>query len=428
MRIAGIVALALLSPALAYAADPPALMTYTLSQDTIYPSASSGLATTTVIDIAFSEAVKASIKIVSSSGGLIKSLYTSSSVTNPAPKTWDGTNSAGARAEYARYTILISATSTATGAVMTDSSKTITVASSDPGVPSESSSESSDAPRADDALPASSGGGSPEYIPIPILRIMTAGNRTVTSGADTAFAAVVYDSKGNRRDDALVTWSFGDGMRRTGASVLHAFYEPGEYAVIVHAKTSDGGDTTVVNAITAKDLSVKISAISARGITLVNNGTRPIDLSLWRLTMGGQEFKIPEDTQILAGRSVLFPTQIIQLPAADTASLLYPSGEIAATYPAAVSVKAPELLLQPSSRPVSYSRGKTVEAVISQPNAQSYENAVGAPAATTELAAAGAALPPAEPVKARGSGLFRSPWTLGLLGVIAVAGGAFILL
>lgn len=428
MRFAGIVALAFFSPALAYAADPPTLMTYTLSQETIYPSASSGLATTTVIDIAFSEAVKASIKIVSSSGGLIKSLYTSSSVTNPTPKLWDGTNSAGVHTTEGTYTILISATSTATGAVMTDSSKTVTVASSGSGVASEpSSSESSEAPGAD--VPASSGGDSPEYIPIPVLRIMTAGSHTVTSGADTAFAAVVYDSKGNRRDDALVTWSFGDGMRRTGASVFHAFYEPGEYAVIVHAKTSDGGDTTIVNTVTAKDLSVKISAVSARGITLVNNGTRPIDLSLWRLTMGGQEFKIPEDTQILAGRSVLFPIQIIQLPIAETASLLYPSGEIAATYPAAVSVvKAPELILQPSSRPVSYSRGKTVEAVTSQPDIESYEHAAGAPAATTELAAAGAALPPTEPVKAGGSGLFRSPWTLGLLGVIAIAGGAFILL
>lgn len=432
MRIIVMVALALFCPAFTYAAESPSLTTYTVSHDTIYPSASgTGVATSTVIDVGFSEAVKVSIKIVSPNGKTIRSLYTSSSVTNPTPKIWDGTNSTGTRAEDDRYTILISATSIATGAAMTDSSKTVMVASSDSGAPREpsSSASSSEAPSADDAL-SSSSGGSPEYAPIPILRIMTAGNHTVTSGADTAFAAVVYDTRGNRRDDALVTWSFGDGMRRTGANVLHAFYEPGEYAVIVHAKTSDGGDTAVVNTITAKDLSVRISAISARGITLVNNGTRPVDLSLWRLAMGGQAFKIPEDTQILPGRSVLFPMQVIQLPAADTASLLYPSGEVAAAYPVAASVKAPDILLQPSSRPVGYSGGQKVETVISQPDIQSHENAVGAPTAVTELAAVGAASLSAqvEPAKARSSGLFRSPWTLGLLGVIVVAGGAFILL
>ena len=432
MRVATIIALAFLSPALVHAAEPPALVTYTVSHDTIYPSASvaSGLATTTMIDVAFSEPVKTSIKIISASGELIKSLYTSSSVTNPTPKTWDGMNTSGTRVADSTYTILISATSTATGAAMTDASKTIRVASS-----GSDTSVSDPAPEESETIEtaqpqATNSSGPMEYLPIPVLRIMTVGNRTVISGADTAFSALVYDTQGHRREDAVVTWSFGDGMQRTGASVFHAFYEPGEYAVTVRAKTSDGGDTTLTNVITAKDMSVRIASLSARGVTLTNSSTRPIDLSFWRISMGGAEFKIPADTQILAGHSVLFPTQVIQLPLADRASLLYPNGEVAATYPASVQAKPAEQSVQPVSGPVSYSaRGKTV-VTRTEPNFQSYENAVLAPAASTLLAAAGAALPPVadESAVKPDSGLFRSPWTLGFLGLMLAAGGAFIFL
>lgn len=432
MRVAALVTLAILTPVLAQAAEPPTLVTYTLSHDTIYPSASvaSALATSTAIDIAFSEAVKASIKVVSSSGELIKSLYTSSSVTNPTPKIWDGMNTGGTRVADSTYTILISATSTASGTAMTDASKTIRVASDDATQGSTEPQPEESAPA--EVVPGPSSGTPAEYLPIPVLRIMTLGDRTVTSGADTAFSAAVYDGKANRRDDAIVTWSFGDGMQRTGASVFHAFYEPGEYAVVVRARTSDGGDATITNIITAKDMSVRIASVSARGVTLTNSSTRPIDLSFWRISMGGSEFKIPADTQILAGHSVLFPIQVIQLTLADTASLLYPSGEVAATYPAPAPARVPEPALQPASGPVSYSnRGKVESVIRTEPNIQPYENAALAPAASTYLAAAGAALPAArdeEPAKTNGFSLFRSPWIAGLLGVMAVAGGAFILL
>lgn len=60
-------------------------------------------------------------------------------------------------------------------------------------------------------------------------------------------------------------------------------------------------------------------------------------------------------------------------------------------------------------------------------NIQSHEETVRAPATVTEIAAAGAALPvPSE--NPRGKGIFDSLWTLGLIGVIIVASGAFIFL
>lgn len=270
--------------------------------------------------------------------------------------------------------------------------------------------------------PASSG-APPEYIPIPTLRIITSGTRTISSGADTAFTAVVYDGRGNKRDDAVVTWSFGDGMKRTGASVFHPYYDPGEYVVVVHATTPDGGDALVESIITVKDASIKIASVSARGIALTNNSPRTLDLSLWRLSAGGKEFKIPTDTQILANRTILFPSQVIGLPVTGSALLLYPSGEVVAVYP-------PVSIAQPFVPQGSFNNVQTVEPFIStKKNIQAYEEAVVAPAAATELAAAGAALPVAPLADSpKTGGLFRSPWFLGLIGVVALAGTAFIFL
>jgi hypothetical protein len=421
MRIAGLLALAFILPAFSYAADPPTLTTYTISHDTIYPTAAtaSSLATTTAIDVAFSEQVKVSIKILSASGGNVKSLYSSSSVTNPAPKIWDGTTTSGAPVSPGIYTILISATSTASDVLsMTDSSKTITVASAGEPTPPADSSDTGGTTihTAPESSPA---GGPPEYIPVPALRIITIGARTVSSGADTTFTAAVYDGKGNKRDDALVTWSFGDGMRRTGASVFHKYYEPGEYLAIVHAVTSDGGDARSDIRITVQNAGIKIASISPRGVSLSNTGTRTLDLSLWRLSAGGKEFKIPEDTQILPGHTVLFPVQIIELPLEYSGSLLYPSGEVAATYPAAMPAATVAYNGQPFAPSAS---SNTVQKVgsISSTKEETHADAVLAPAAAVEPAAAGA--------PSSASGIFRSPWTLGLLGIIAVAGGAFILL
>lgn len=242
----------------------------------------------------------------------------------------------------------------------------------------------------------------------------------------------MYDGKGNKRDDALVSWSFGDGMHRTGASVFHEYYDSGEYVAVVHATTSDGGDALNEMVITVKDASIKITSISTRGISITNNSSRMLDFSLWRLSMGGKEFKIPADTQILAGRTILFPSQVIELPIADSASLLYPSGEVAATYPATMKDLGGLSSVQPSISRTSFNEVQTVESpavskvepiISTKANIQTHEaTAVSAPATTTELAAAGAASAPKK------GGFLHSSWFVSLIGVMVLAGGAFIFL
>lgn len=432
MRTLGLIALAMFFPVFARADSPPMLITYTVSNSTIYPAATeSGFATTTSIDTAFSEQVKVSIKIISANGSMVKALYSSSSVTNPTPKTWDGLNTADTQVDNGTYTILISATSTATGLAMSDSSKTITLASS------SSSPSGSPEPVTTTVV---TGGASPEYIPIPMLSVVAGGDRTVSSGADTPFTAIVYDSKGNRRNDALVTWTFGDGMRKTGASVFHTYYESGEYLAIVRATTSDGGSVMLNMVVTVKDAGIKITSISARGITLENNSSRAVDLSLWWLSMGGKEFQIPADTHVLANNTLLFSSRVIELPVAEAALLLYPNKDVAAAYPEA-------------QKPISSMVGSNVQAelplavyketapVVTKQTIQEHEEAVIAPTvAPNEVAAVGAVsgLPkesavsfPQTPSPVESTGaqrFFRSAWAYSFLGVVALAGSVFIFL
>src|SRR3990167_8428820 len=83
---------------------------------------------------------------------------------------------------------------------------------------------------------------------------------------------------------------------------------------------------------------------------------------------------------------------------------------------------------QPQANTAGSNKVQVVEPPItSAKNIQAHEEAVRAPAGATELAPAGAALPPPAS-NARAAGLFSSIWTLGLLGVILLAGGAFIFL
>ncbi len=442
MRIAGSLTLALLMfPVFAHAAVAPTFTTYTLSYETIYPSAgvASGRATTTTITIGFSEKVKVSIKIVSASGDLVKLLYSSSSVTNPDPKVWDGTNKDSVQAGTGIYTILISATST-TGLTMSDSSKTITIAS--PDTATSSSTDTIDT--AVDSTPAPTTAATPKYVPPPSALIVNAGpDVTALLEVPLRFSAQVKTKSGTAYSSSRVIWSFGDGSSLEGTAVEKTYRYAGTY--LVTATATDGlvtdSDDLVVRVVPAQ---VHIIVIAGQGITIVNDSNKRLDLSDWRLSVDSSSFRIPPGTQILPESSVLFSYEITRLPMMSNVVLSYPNGIIAARYlPAGqageekpISVTVPVSEVQPIVLDTSSSVVQTVESVVSRTiNTPAREiSQLAAPSATRQVAALGAALPdlteqpPAEPTKSSTPALLRSPWTFGLIGVMLLSGAAFIFL
>lgn len=176
--------------------------------------------------------------------------------------------------------------------------------------------------------------------PVATLLIETGGDRTVSVKAHTVYESIVYDSTGRHRRAPQVTWAFGDGGKRTGRSVEHAYREPGEYLVVVRAQEgySHGTASFIVMADPA---AVSIDLVSPQGVTLSNNDTRILDLSKYRLVSGKEQFQIPADTQILPGRRVIFPPEITSISTSTaTMELRYPSGEIAFSYPQTASTGA----------------------------------------------------------------------------------------
>jgi hypothetical protein len=176
--------------------------------------------------------------------------------------------------------------------------------------------------------------------PVPTLLIETGGDRVVSTKAHTKYQPIVYDSTGRHVRQPYLTWAFGDGGRHVGTNVEHAYREPGEYLVVVRAQDrySQGTASFIV---TADPADIHITGLSEKGVTLKNSDTRILDLSRYQLVSGKQQFKIPEDTQILPGRAVIFPPETTRLATTTSSiSLLYPSGEVASVYTHATTTPA----------------------------------------------------------------------------------------
>ena len=124
---------------------------------------------------------------------------------------------------------------------------------------------------------------------------------------------------------------------------------------------------------------------------------------------------------------------------------MFPDGAIAAQYtPQPATPAQPVVAVQPSLATTSYEEVQAIEhpvgstntspIISTKANLQAHDEAVLAPTAAVEPVAVGATLlagtgaEAAPATTTRASGLFRSPWTFSLFGVIAAAGGAFILL
>lgn len=180
--------------------------------------------------------------------------------------------------------------------------------------------------------------------PVPSLLIETGGDRTVSTKAHTKYQPIVYDSTGRHIRRPYLTWAFGDGGRHVGVDVQHAYREPGEYLVVVRAQDrfSQGTASFIV---TADPGDVSITGLSEKGVTLKNSDTRILDLSRYQFVSGKESFTIPEDTQILPGRSVIFPPETTKLSTTTSSmSLLYPSGEVVFAYDPQTVALAPQPL------------------------------------------------------------------------------------
>jgi competence protein ComEA len=270
---------------------------------------------------------------------------------------------------------------------------------------------------------ASSGSGSASYVAPPsAITIRVQGAAQALLNVPYALSARVTDKNGTLDSIAHIVWSFGDGSSGEGNTIEKTYRYPGTYLVVVTARDGDAVAEDDLS-VTVLPAQVRMTAVSGEGITLTNESDSRLDLSLWRLVADTGSFRMPLGTMLLPHASVLFASAVTNLPVSLEAMLLFPDGRIATRFAPAVAQP-----FVPAARSISV---QEVEPIIrTSVNTQAHEETVVAPAAVPEPGtAAGAVVPPQPAAAAKASpNIFRSPWTYGLLGILTMAGGAFILL
>lgn len=190
----------------------------------------------------------------------------------------------------------------------------------------------------------------------PKLYIVVGPSRIVPLYAQTPFRAFVYDEQGDERTNVRVSWSFGDGVRKSGYNTSYTYRAPGKYLVVVRAehKHTSAVRTFTVDVTPAR---VRITAADTNGIEIENEDTNMLDISHWYLTSSGRRFTLPEDTALLPQQRTTFSSEVTRLVEVEgTTRLHFPSGKVAAEYGVLAST-TPETLPEPENEEVSTAPG-----------------------------------------------------------------------
>jgi len=305
----------------------------------------------------------------------------------------------------------------------------ITVGDSSSSTPSTESASST----ATTTVVASTSGSASTYVPPPSALTIDVGlDRLVTLHVPISFTAIVKAKGGAADPSATILWSFGDGSSAQGTEVEKTYWYPGVYAVT--ATAADGLIHTHNSiTVTVSAASVSIASISGEGITLRDENIGRLDISGWHLAFDKGSFRFPDGTTLLPSANVLIPWTVINLPITLAATLSYPDGVVVARYPSdpAPIASAPA---QPIAADKGSQRVQMVESVLSNISPPAHApQAFDAPTVAPITAAVGAAMPDVPPTGGTSSpvsmgSIFHSGWMLGVLGIIALAGGAFMIL
>lgn len=200
------------------------------------------------------------------------------------------------------------------------------------------------------------------YFPVEpqIFSKITAQTQIVSVGAATTFTGRVWGLKKEPIENARMVWAFGDGASAEGASVLHTYYYPGEYTVIIDASSGyyAASDRVRIVAVTPL-LALRTGGDEAHSFVVIENrGNDELDLSEWQVDVQGKTFTIPKNTLIGVHKTLTLASEVTGLttPAGSIASLRFPNGTLVS-----LQAEVTPIISSPSNQ-VAYVR-PTVHAV-----------------------------------------------------------------
>lgn len=129
------------------------------------------------------------------------------------------------------------------------------------------------------------------------LEVSIGTDRLTSPGSPISFQVSIKKNSVAANSALSFYWSYGDGNVGEGPLVTHMYKYPGEYVVVLNAKT---GNTFAVSRLKVKVVEPNI-ALADKGeyVEVVNNTNAEINLFNWKVTSGGKGFIFQPDTIVL---------------------------------------------------------------------------------------------------------------------------------
>ncbi|MCK4918275.1 MAG: PKD domain-containing protein [Candidatus Pacebacteria bacterium] len=157
------------------------------------------------------------------------------------------------------------------------------------------------------------------------------------AGADVVFKGKALGLEGEFLENASYQWSFGDGTKGNGQTILHNYPYPGEYLVIMEVISGEYStcDKLKVKVIPSEMFisSVNLS-LDNNFIELHNPSGYEVNLSWWRLRADNNFFTFPKNTILLPKAYIKLPFSVTKLLPKENSviQLLYPNGMLTFNY------------------------------------------------------------------------------------------------
>lgn len=158
---------------------------------------------------------------------------------------------------------------------------------------------------------ATSGSATPSYAtPASQLEVLAGGDRVTTPGSPISFQAVIKKNS-SANGSVSFSWSYGDGNVGGGALVTHMYKYPGEYAVVLNAKS---GNNFAVSRLRVRVASPDL-ALTDFGdrIEIANNSNIEINLFNWKIINQDKAFIFQPDTIILPKSKILIDKSMLSM-------------------------------------------------------------------------------------------------------------------
>lgn len=144
----------------------------------------------------------------------------------------------------------------------------------------------------------------------PALSVDAGRNRIVPVGAE-----IEVNPEVSGAERVSFSWSWGDGSVSRGRRGEHRYLFPGEYALVLNAKSSGGAvavSRTIVTVV-APEVSVSSEPGDDGFVSVKNLGSGELNLGGFFLDAGEDSFELPRDTIALPGGAVTVPNAVSRL-------------------------------------------------------------------------------------------------------------------